>query len=117
MTQSALRDRSTAEWVALLDRFDVPHAPVLSRRDMIRHPQIAANALIFEHDHPEAGSLRQTRSPARFTGTPPEHRMGAPVLGQHSAEVLAEAGLTEQEIAEMMASGAARSARTREAAE
>lgn len=117
ITQEALRHRTTAEWVARLDRFDVPHAPVLTRRDMIRHPQIAANALIVEHEHPQAGTIRQTRPPARFEGTPPEHRMGAPLLGQHTGEVLAEAGLAPDAIAALTATGAARTARPKEAAE
>lgn len=117
LTQEVLRQRTTADWVECLDQFDVPHAPVLTRRDMIDHPQIAANALIVEHEHPQAGRLRQTRPPARFEGTPPQHRMGAPLLGQHTEEVLIEAGLAAEAIAELTASGAARTARTREAAE
>jgi len=107
MTQDALRLRTTAEWVALLESHDVPCAPVLTRREMIRHPQIVANALIIETDHAQAGRLRQTRPPARFSGTPTEHRMGAPVLGQHTEAVLADAGLAPAEIAELVASGAA----------
>lgn len=107
MTQEALRGRTTAEWIERLDRFDVPAAPVLTRREMIRHPQIAANALIVETEHPEAGLLRQTRTPARFHGTPAEHRFGGARLGQHTEEVLAEAGLQEREILDLTASGAA----------
>ena len=85
----------------------MPCAPVLTRAAMIRHPQIEANALIVEHDHPVAGRLRQTRSQARFEGTPAEHRMGGPMLGQHTREVLAEAGLSEAEIAALIEDGAA----------
>ena len=107
MTQQALLGRTTAEWIERLDRFDVPAAPVLTRREMIRHPQIAANALIVETEHPQAGTLRQTRPPARFSGTPTQHRMGGPQLGQHTGEVLAEAGLAEGEIARLLDSAAA----------
>ena len=117
MTQEALKTRTTAEWVERLDRFDVPHAPVLTRRDMINHPQIAANALIVEHEHPTAGPLRQTRPPALFSETPPEHRMGAPLLGEHTHAVLAEAGIAEDAIAHLTNSGAAVTAQSREAAE
>ena len=107
LTQQALRERTTADWIARLEAFDVPCAPVLTRREMIRHPQIAANALVVETDHPQAGRLRQTRPPARFEGTPTEHRMGGPLLGQHTAEVLSQAGLTAQEIQALVLSGAA----------
>ena len=112
MTQEALRHRTTQEWIDRLERFDVPCAPVLTRRDMIRHPQIAANALVVEHDHPVAGRLRQTRPPARFEGTPVEHRRGGPVLGEHTEEVLAEAGFGDDEIARLIESGAAMRAGT-----
>jgi crotonobetainyl-CoA:carnitine CoA-transferase CaiB-like acyl-CoA transferase len=107
MTQGALEGRTTAEWIGRLEAHDVPCAPVLTRAEVIRHPQIAANALIVEVDHPVAGRLRQTRPPARFEGTPTEYRMGGPALGQHTAEVLAEAGLATGEIEALLADGAA----------
>ena len=107
MTQAALLERATAEWIERFDRFDVPHAPVLTRRDMIRHPQVQANELIVEHDHPVAGRLRQTRPPARFDGTPTEYRRGAPVLGGDTLEVLAEFGITQEDIEALIAKRAA----------
>ena len=107
LTQEALRERSNAEWLERFDAFDVPAAPVLTRHEMIRHPQIVENGLIEESEHPEAGPLRQTRPPARFEGTPAEHRRGGPRLGQHTREVLAEAGLTEAEIDALLGRGAA----------
>jgi crotonobetainyl-CoA:carnitine CoA-transferase CaiB-like acyl-CoA transferase len=107
LTQAALGGRTTAEWTRRLDAYDVPCAPVLTRAEVIRHPQIAANALIVEVDHPLAGRLRQTRPPARFEGTPTEYRMGGPALGQHTREVLAEAGLSGTEIDALVENGAA----------
>ncbi|MEL7544991.1 MAG: CoA transferase, partial [Pseudomonadota bacterium] len=90
MTQQALRGRTTADWIARFDAYDVPHAPVLTRRDMIRHPQVAANGIVVENVHPEAGPLRQTRPPARFSATPTTYRHGAPRLGADTADVLSE---------------------------
>ena len=107
MTQAALLERSTAQWIERLDKFDVPHAPVLTRRDMIRHPQVQANELIVEHDHPVAGRLRQTRPPVRFEGTPTEYRRGAPVLGGDTLEVLAEFGISKEDIEDLIAKRAA----------
>jgi crotonobetainyl-CoA:carnitine CoA-transferase CaiB-like acyl-CoA transferase len=107
MTQEALGERTTAEWIERLDAHDVPCAPVLTRAAMIRHPQIEANGILSEIEHPVAGRLRQTRPPARFEGTPAEYRMGAPVLGQHTREVLAEAGFSEEEIGALFEDGAA----------
>ena len=108
ITQEALRERSTEEWIERLDAHDVPHAPVLTRAEMIDHPQITANELIVEHKHPEAGRLRQTRPPAMFSGTPTEYRMGGPSLGEHTSQVLAEAGIEQRHIEQLIASGAAK---------
>ena len=105
LTQEALRTRTTAEWLARLDAADVPCAPVLTRSDMIRHPQIVENAIVIEYEHQRAGRLRQARPAARFSATPVERFAGAPVLGSDSAQVLAEAGYGDAEIAELAAAG------------
>jgi len=110
MTQAVLRTRTTADWIARLEAEGVPCAPVLSRREMIRHPQVAANGIIVEIDHPVAGRLRQTRTPARFGGTPAAHSTPAPLLGAHTREVLAEAGYSAAEIDALIAGGGAEAA-------
>ena len=105
--KSSSRHPPSREWIDRLNEYDVPHAPVMTRSEMIRHPQIQANKLIVQHDHPEAGPLRQTRTPARFGGTPAEYRMGGPRLGQHTSQVLSEAGFSDAEIAALLEDGAA----------
>ena len=107
LTQQALRGRTSAEWIARLEAHDVPCAPVLTRHEMIRHPQVVENGIVVENDHPQAGRLRQSRTPARFSATPAEHRRGGPVLGGNTREVLAEAGYSASEIDALIAAGAA----------
>jgi crotonobetainyl-CoA:carnitine CoA-transferase CaiB-like acyl-CoA transferase len=92
MTQEVLRTRSAAEWLERLTAAGVPCAPVLTRSRMIRHPQVVANGIVVETEHPGAGLLRQARPAARFSATPTSVRRGAPALGEHTDEILAEIG-------------------------
>ena len=107
LTQEALRTRTTAEWLERLEAEDVPCVPILTRREAIRHPQVEATGIVTELDHPQAGRRRQARTPARFSGTQPELRHPAPILGGQTREILAEAGMDDGEIAALLESGAA----------
>jgi len=104
LTQEVLRERGAEEWLERLQAAGVPCAPVLTRTEMIRHPQVQANALVLEQDHPSAGRLRQARPAATFDGSAP---VGAPAprLGEHGQAVLAEAGYSADEIARLQAEG------------
>ncbi|MCH8113368.1 MAG: CoA transferase [Proteobacteria bacterium] len=90
LTQEVLATRTTAEWLERLEAAGVPAAPVLTRNELLEHPQVIASEIIIETDHPHAGRLRQARPPARFERTPAEIRRGAPLLGEHTEEILTE---------------------------
>ena len=98
LIQEALLERTAAEWLEILDKAGVPSSPVLTRAQMINHPQVEASAMVIEYDHPEAGRLRQSRPAAKFESTPTEIKHGAPALGTHTREVLAEVGYSDTEI-------------------
>jgi crotonobetainyl-CoA:carnitine CoA-transferase CaiB-like acyl-CoA transferase len=99
----ALKTRTSSEWLERLEAEDVPCAPILRRKDLLTHPQIVENELIVETDHPHVGRVRQTRPAARFEGMPAEIRLQAPLLGEHTDEILAEAGIRSSEIADLRA--------------
>ena len=105
LTQEALHTRTSAEWIERLESEGVPCAPVLTRNELIAHEQIAASDILVESDHPHAGRLRQTRAAACFDMTPTSIRQGAPLLGEHSDDILGEAGLGVKEIAALRAAG------------
>jgi crotonobetainyl-CoA:carnitine CoA-transferase CaiB-like acyl-CoA transferase len=99
--------RSTAEWRALLDAADVPNMPMASPEDLIADPHHQATGFVHEIDHPSEGRLRTTASPTRWSATPPAERAApAPRLGEHTLQVLRDAGLTEAELAALQASRA-----------
>jgi crotonobetainyl-CoA:carnitine CoA-transferase CaiB-like acyl-CoA transferase len=104
--QEVLLARPASEWLKILPEHDVPCAPALRRFELLDHPQVQASGTIVESEHPVAGRLRQARPAPRFAGTPVGPPRGAPLLGQHNREVLAELGLDETEIDRLIAAGA-----------
>lgn len=105
LTQEVLRTRTGAEWLEILDAADVPCAPILRRRDVANHPQVIANGTVAEYPHPQAGTLRQARPAARFSGTPHSISRGAPALGEYTAEVLSGLGYEEDQITALARDG------------
>ena len=99
------RTDTTAHWLERLGAEQVPCAPILESHELLTDAQIAANELIEEVDHPQAGRIRHTRPAARFERTPARIRGFAPTLGQHTDEVLAEIGLQESELAALRTAG------------
>lgn len=96
---------TTAHWLERLAAEQVPCAPILESHELFTDAQVAANELIEEIDHPQAGRIRHTRPAARFDRTAARIRGFAPTLGQHTDEVLAEIGLQESELAALRATG------------
>ncbi len=108
LTQQALLARPAAEWLDRLSAAQVPCGPVLRRNEVIRHPQVEALGLVVETEHEKAGRLRQARAAARFSKTPAAIRRGAPALGEHTGEILAEFGFSRSEIEALRATGSIR---------
>ena len=102
LIQEVLLEKPAAEWLQALDDAGVPCAPVLTRKQMIEHPQIKASEIVVEYEHQHAGRLRQARPAARFEGTPTSIRQGAPLLGEHTYDLLAEVGYSDQDINAMV---------------
>jgi len=106
MMAEVLLTRTTEEWLAALDAEDVPCGPVLRRAEMHENAQIRANQILVESDHPVVGRVRQARPAERMNGTPSVIRRPAPVLGEHTQEVLQELGLSADEIESLREAGA-----------
>ena len=105
----AVRQRATGftvtEAEALLEANQVPFGIVRAVDEVVGDPQVVANEVFSEFDHPAAGRVRHHRPPTRFHGTPCELREpAAPTLGQHSDEIVAQTGRADL-IDELRASG------------
>jgi crotonobetainyl-CoA:carnitine CoA-transferase CaiB-like acyl-CoA transferase len=101
-----MRTRTTREWVALLDEIDIPNQVPNSLDDLLADPQLHASGLLSEQVHPQEGRMRVLGSPVTFAGTSPAVLTPAPRPGEDSVAVLREAGLSDEEMERMLASGA-----------
>jgi crotonobetainyl-CoA:carnitine CoA-transferase CaiB-like acyl-CoA transferase len=89
------RGRTTGEWLRALEAAEVPAGPVLSIAAMHSDPQTLARNMVVEVDHPIAGPSKVIGLPLKFSETPGAVRRPAPLLGEHTSEILAELGYTD----------------------
>src|SRR3954453_21598770 len=100
------KQRTTAQWVDVLEKAGVPNGPINAIAQVYEEPQVKARGIRIEMDHPVAGKLPTVASPMRFSATPVEYRGAPPVLGQHTDEVLGQLlGKSGADIARLRASG------------
>ena len=99
------KDWTTADLLAALETADVPHGEATKLGDLPDNPHVAAVGFFQTFDHPTEGRIRLTAPPMKFTETPPDIRRLPAALGEHSAEVLREAGYSDAQIDAFMADG------------
>jgi crotonobetainyl-CoA:carnitine CoA-transferase CaiB-like acyl-CoA transferase len=97
--QETLAEDTVERWMGRLASHGVPCAPVVALQQVLEHPQVTANGLVAEFEHPAWGLIRQTGALARFSRTPGGAVLVAPTLGQHTKEVLREARYDDAQIA------------------
>jgi crotonobetainyl-CoA:carnitine CoA-transferase CaiB-like acyl-CoA transferase len=102
---AVFRQKSTGEWLELLEDGGFPAGPVLSITEMHADPQTRARDMVVATDHPVAGRVETLGLPVKFDATPGGIRCPAPTLGQHTREVLAEYGYDAGEIEAFLAAG------------
>ncbi|MFJ6691644.1 CaiB/BaiF CoA transferase family protein [Streptomyces sp. NPDC091294] len=105
-TAARLLTRPSRHWLDAFAAAGIWAGPVYGYADLVQDPQIRHNGTFVTYDHPTEGSVTVPGFPYRFSATPPRIDRGAPLVGEHTREVLTEAGLAEREIAELFAAGA-----------
>ena len=99
--------KTTQEWVARLDRAGLPGGPVLTYDQTLANEHIVARGMVQQMEHPVMGTISMLAPPAKLSATPLQLRLPAPAVGQHTAQVLTELGLSTSEVAQLLRDGVA----------
>lgn len=98
--------RTTAEWLDIFDKADVPALPMHSYESVLEDPHLVATDFFEMVEHPQEGPIRSMAVPAQFSRSKARPSRLAPVLGEHGEEILSEAGFSAAQIQELRQSGA-----------
>lgn len=105
--ESITMTKNTDEWIEIIDAVGVPCGPALTYDQTLQDPQILDRGMISEVEHPIMGSMRTISPPTKFSNMDYSVRSPAPWLGQHTAEVLRDAGIAEEKIKQLFDDGVA----------
>jgi crotonobetainyl-CoA:carnitine CoA-transferase CaiB-like acyl-CoA transferase len=105
-----LETKTTAEWLSILEKADVPVMPMHDLESLLGDPHMVATHSFPVVKHPTEGRIRNMRSPVRFSQTPVETKRLAPRLSEHGAEILGEAGFSPDEVAALVRDGVTKAA-------
>jgi formyl-CoA transferase len=108
LIEAVMNQQSCRHWLSAFDAAEIPCGPINDYAHVFADPQVTARGMVLETDHPVLGRLRTLGSPIKMSGTPTEAGRRAPLLGEHTDEVLKEIGLSGDEIAALRQVGAIR---------
>ncbi|MBT2565892.1 CoA transferase [Arthrobacter sp. ISL-85] len=106
IVQDILLQYTTVEWTGRFDAAGIPAGPIQTVDQALEDPQVIARGMITDLEHPTAGPLKVIGCPIKLNRTPAAVRTAPPLLGQHTLEVLQNAGYDEDAIKDMQLSGA-----------
>ncbi|MEH7123506.1 CoA transferase [Bacillus sp. JJ1773] len=95
--EEILKQKDSAHWLKLLEESGIPSGPIYSYDQTLNDPHILEHEMVLEYEHPACGQMKTLGFPAKFSETPGQLRMPAPLLGQHNKEILTELGYSDEE--------------------
>jgi len=107
LLERRFRDKPAASWLERLDQAGIPSGPINPIEEALADGHVLARGMVVELDHPVAGLVRSLGNPIKLGGTPVIYRRPAPLLGQHTAEILTDLGYTCDDVARLRAEGVA----------
>ena len=96
--QPYFRRRPSADWLSQFEKAGLPAGPIYNMKEVLENEQTQARNMLAEVPHQSLGWTKTIGAPVKFSLTPSEVRRGAPVLGQHTREILAEVGFSAEEV-------------------
>ncbi len=109
LVRKVIREQPCAYWIERLDALGIPCSPLHNLGDLSAHPHTAASEMVREYKHPVLGMIKTVSQPIRFDGNRMPVRRPAPMLGEHTDQVLAEIGMSQQEMKDLATQNIVRS--------
>ncbi|MEH7345642.1 CoA transferase [Bacillus sp. JJ1532] len=95
--EEILKQKDSAHWLKLLEENGIPSGPIYSYDQTLNDPHILEQEMVLQYEHPVGGQMKTLGFPAKFSETPGQLRMPAPLLGQHNKEILTELGYSDED--------------------
>jgi formyl-CoA transferase len=105
LVQKRIFTKTIAQWIELLRQAAIPCSPIHTLSQALAHPQVAARGLIVHSEHPMLGALQNIGLPIRFQNEDRNASRPPPMLGQHSEEILLDAGYSAEKIGQLKSDG------------